>query len=356
MKQDFSVQIHKVLKYSREEALRLKNDFISTEHIMLGLLKYNDNNIVHKVLINLNCNIDELRKSLEKTINPLPYLVTLEDVPLTKRAESVLKKAWVEANNKYAANIDVDHLFLALLQEKEGIAAKVLDSFNVNYDKVKQELQVLNKTVPKNKKELNELIEKQWGIDLTELARNNKLDPVIGREKEITRIIRILCRKKKNNPLLIGEPGVGKTAIVEGLASRIVQGNIPGKLSEMKIFSLDLPALLAGTSLRGQLEERLQKIFKNLAKHKNIILFIDEIHMIVGAGGNNSILDIANMLKPLLANGEIKCIGTTTLSDFRKSFEKDKALERRFQPIQVDEPTEVEAIQILTGLKEINTN
>ncbi|MBN2013221.1 ATP-dependent Clp protease ATP-binding subunit [candidate division KSB1 bacterium] len=352
MKQDFSEQIHKILKYSREEALRLKNDFISTEHIMLGLLKYRENNVVLALLANLKCDVADLRQRLEKTISPLPYMVTLEDVPLTKRAENVLKRAWVEANNNSAPNIEVEHLFLALLQEKEGIAAKVLYSFDIDYEAASKELKSMNRGSATNvKKELNSLVEKQWGTDLTEMARNHKLDPVIGRENEITRLVRTLCRKKKNNPILIGEPGVGKTAIVEGLAIRIAENNVPGKLADTRIFSLDLTSLLAGTSLRGQLEERLQTIFKKLVKHKNIILFIDEIHTIVGTGGNNSVLDIANMLKPLLASGEIKCVGTTTLSDFRKHFEKDKALERRFQQIVVDSPSQKQAFEILQGLK-----
>ena len=352
MKQDFSEQIHNILKYSREEALRLKNDFISTEHIMLGLLKYRDNNIVHIVLKSLGCDIPQLKQRLEKTITPLPYLVTMEDVPLTKRAENVLKRAWVEANNSNAGQIEIEHLFLALLQEKDGVAAKVLYSFDVDYDNVSQTLKNLPRKQDATKRELKSLTEKQWGVDLTELARHGKLDPVIGRDVEIMRLVRTLCRKKKNNPLLIGEPGVGKTAIVEGLANWIVQNQVPAALSGWRIFSLDLTSLMAGTSLRGQLEERLQSIFKNLVKHKNIILFIDEIHTIVGTGGNNSVLDIANMLKPLLASGQIKCIGTTTLSDFRKYFEKDKALERRFQQITVAPPTQEQALEILKGLKQ----
>jgi ATP-dependent Clp protease ATP-binding subunit ClpC len=350
MEKNFSVQVHGILKNSREEALRLRNDFISTEHLLLGLLR---DKSIHQLLLTMNCNVFALKSKLEKYIHPLPYAVVLEDVPLTKRAENVLKVAWMEANRAKVNEISINHLFLALLQEKESVACQVLITFNITYERVKNELESLGdaSTTTEEKNDPESASLSQFGEELIELAKKKLLDPVIGRDKEIIRIIRILCRKKKNNPILIGEPGVGKTAVVEGLANWIVENKAPMELANVKIFRLDLASLISGTSMRGQLEKRLQQIFKALAIEKNTILFIDEIHNIIGTGGNNSPLDISNMLKPLLANGNIKCIGTTTLNDYRHHFEKDRALERRFQKVMIEPPSEEDAMKILKGIK-----
>ncbi len=266
MEKNFSTRIHTILKYSREEALRLKNDYISTEHILLGFLKDGESNIVSRLLKKLNCNPKELKFSIEKIVKPLPVIVMVEEVPLTKRAENVLKRAWVEANSTNSIKIDLEHLFLALLQEKEGVAASVLDSLGITYDKVKNELESLSKPKEIIKKTTNEKKQPEadsisnYGYELTKLAQQNKLDPVIGRDKEIERMLRILSRKKKNNPLIIGEPGVGKTSIVEGLADRIVQKKVPLNLYNTKIFYLDLSSLVAGAALRGQFEERIKSL------------------------------------------------------------------------------------------------
>jgi len=349
MEREFSKQIHTILKYSRLEALRLRCDFINTEHILLGLLKENSDNIVHQILYRLNCDPDELIKQIENVIKPLPYEIDLENVPLTKRAEDVLKHAWIEAGRSDALSIKPEHLFLALLLDNGGVAADVFKSRDITYTKAKNQLLSIHQNSEQST-ELSAL--KSYGTDLTELANKNLLDPVIGRDREIDRIIRILCRKKKNNPLIIGEPGIGKTAIVEGIAIQIAKKNVPFILRHSKIFNLDISSLIAGTALRGQLEERLKLLANTLIGMNNVILFIDEIHTIIEAGKNGNSMSLANLLKPLLTDGMLKVIGATTIDDYRKYFEKDRALSRRFQNVLAHPPTSQETLKILIGLKD----
>jgi len=355
MQLDFSDKIHQVLKNSREEALRLRNDFISTEHLLLGLLKGSERTVVHEILKNLHCDIDEMKKRVEKIIQPLPYAVTLEDVPLTKRAENVLRRAWVEAERYNSQNIKIEHLFLALIAEKHGVAASVLDSFNITYTNVSQEIERISTTSETSKRnvitDLKKLKLSKYGQNVTELALKGQIDPVIGREEEIERVIQILMRRKKNNPVLIGEPGVGKTAVVEGLALRVTEKRVPPVFHDLQIFSLDLGLILAGTQFRGQFEERFKEIVDELEEYDNIVLFIDELHTIIGAGGVGGNLDVSNLLKPALASGKVSCIGATTLNEYQKYIEHDKALERRFQRVMVEPPSNATTYEILQGIK-----
>ena len=355
MQLDFSDKIHQILKYSREEALRLRNDFISTEHLLLGLLKGKEQHIVYEVLTNLDCDIDEMKKRIEKIIQPLPYVVTLEDVPLTKRAENVLRRAWVEAERFNSPKIKIEHLFLALIAEKHGVAATVLDSFDITYTNVGREIERIQASGGKSKRNVTTNMKKlklsKYGQNFTELAEKGQIDPVIGRDEEIERVIQILMRRKKNNPVLIGKPGVGKTAVVEGLALRVAEKRVPHIFHDLQIFNVDLGLLLAGTQFRGQFEERFKEVVDELEEYDNIVLFIDELHTIIGAGGVGGNLDVSNLLKPALAAGKVSCIGATTLNEYQKYVEHDKALERRFQRVLVEPPSYSTTYEILQGIK-----
>ncbi|MFZ5518817.1 MAG: ATP-dependent Clp protease ATP-binding subunit [Candidatus Zhuqueibacterota bacterium] len=355
MKKNFSSRVQIVIQYSREEALRLGHDYIGTEHLLLGLLREGEG-IAIEILRNLGCDLDEIKKAVEDAIKTTGDTMTIGDIPLTKRAEKILKMAYMEAE-KYKSDVTgTEHLLLALVKEREGVAAQVLLSFDVTYDIIREELENILRGTPTIKeggqKRSKTPALDHFGRDLTELARKDELDPIIGRDEEIQRVAQILSRRKKNNPVLIGEPGVGKTAIAEGLALRIIAKQVPRVLHNKRVVTLDLGAIVAGTKYRGQFEERMKAIMNELVRVKDVILFIDELHTIVGAGGASGSLDASNMFKPALARGELQCIGATTLDEFRQYIEKDGALERRFQKIMVDPPSADETIRILDGLKQ----
>ncbi len=355
MKKNFSNRVQVVIQYSREEALRLGHDYIGTEHLLLGLLRESEG-IAIEILNNLGCDLDELKKSIEDAVKTTGDTMTVGDIPLTKRAEKILKMAYMEAERFKSDVTGTEHLLLALVREKEGVAAQVLMSFDVTHELVKEELGNILRGTPTvregGKKRSKTPALDHFGRDLTKLALKDELDPIIGRNEEIQRVAQILSRRKKNNPVLIGEPGVGKTAIAEGLALRIISKQVPRVLHNKRLITLDLGALVAGTKYRGQFEERMKAIMNELAKVKDVVLFIDELHTIVGAGGASGSLDASNMFKPALSRGEIQCIGATTLDEFRQYIEKDGALERRFQKIMVDPPSAEQTIKILHGLKD----
>jgi ATP-dependent Clp protease ATP-binding subunit ClpC len=366
MEGSFSNRVNAVIRLSREEALRLGHDYIGTEHLLLGIIREGEG-IAVKVLRNLKVDLYKLKKGVEDTVRPSTSTVAVGNLPLTKQAEKVLRITYLEARLYKSDVIGTEHLLLSLLRDEENIAAQILQQFNVNYDLIKKELDNLisgrSSTTPKqpaqsgkskftSKEHVKTPVLDNFGRDLTKLAYEDKLDPVIGRLKEIERVSQVLSRRKKNNPVLIGEPGVGKTAIVEGLALKIVQKTVPRVLYDKRIVTLDLGSLVAGTKYRGQFEERMKAVMNELEKAKDVILFIDELHTIVGAGGASGSLDASNMLKPALSRGELQCIGATTLSEYRQYIEKDGALERRFQKILVDPPTTDETREILASIKE----
>ncbi len=356
MKNNFSSRVQMVIQFSREEALRLGHDYIGTEHLLLGLIREGEG-IAVEILRNLGCDLDEIKRSVEDSVKPSGETMTIGNIPFTKRAEKILKMAYVEAEKYKSDIIGTEHLLLALVKEKDGVAAQVLVSFDVTYDTVREELENILRGSPSNRESTSQQKSKtpaldHFGRDLTELARKNELDPIIGRDNEIQRVAQILSRRKKNNPVLIGEPGVGKTAIAEGLALRITERKVPRILHNKRVVTLDLGAIVAGTKYRGQFEERMKAIMNELQRARDVILFIDELHTIVGAGGASGSLDASNMFKPALARGELQCIGATTLDEYRQHIEKDGALERRFQKIMVDPPSPEEALLILQGLKE----
>jgi ATP-dependent Clp protease ATP-binding subunit ClpC len=343
-----------VIQYAREEAIRLNHDYIGSEHLLLGLIREGEG-VAIEVLKNLGCDLDEIKKAIEDMIKATGDTMTIGNLPLTKRAEKILKMTYVEAKNFKSNTIGTEHLLLALCKEKDGVAAQVLLSFDVDYDAVRKELEnifqgQLEEKGEKVRKSKTPALD-HFGRDLTELAREGKLDPIIGREEEIERVAQILSRRKKNNPVLIGEPGVGKTAIAEGLALRIIEKKVPRTLHNKRVVTLDLGAIVAGTKYRGQFEERMKALMVEIEKNRDVILFIDELHTIVGAGGASGSLDASNMFKPALSRGELQCIGATTLNEYRQYIEKDGALERRFQKIMVDPPTVEETLKILHGLK-----
>lgn len=355
MKNNFSSRVQMVIQFSREEALRLGHDYIGTEHLLLGLIREGEG-IAVEILRNVGSDLEEIKRSIEDAVKTTGETMTIGNIPFTKRAEKILKMAYVEAEKYKSDIIGTEHLLLALVKEKDGVAAQVLLNFDIAYDAVREELENILRGTPSSK-EGNPQRSKtpaldHFGRDLTEMARKNDLDPVIGREIEIERVAQILSRRKKNNPVLIGEPGVGKTAIAEGLALRIIERKVPRILHNKRLVTLDLGAIVAGTKYRGQFEERMKAIMNELYRAKDVILFIDELHTIVGAGGASGSLDASNMFKPALSRGELQCIGATTLDEYRQYIEKDGALERRFQKIMVDPPTPEEAIQILFGLKD----
>ncbi len=354
----FTDRVKKVLQYAREESSRLGHDYIGTEHLLLGLVKEGQG-VAVAVLSNLGIQLDALKKSIEDAVQSSSSAMMLSEVPFTPMAKQVLELATQEAREMSNNYIGTEHLLLALAKNKNGIAAQILSVFGTDYKAVKQEVasilsghmapQDSTSAITQDKNNLPFI--EHYGRNLTKLAKEGKLDPIVGREHEIERMSQILSRRKKNNPVLIGEPGVGKTAIVEGLAQRIAESNVPHNLIEKRLISLDMGSLVAGTKYRGQFEERVKSILTELAKTKDVIIFIDEIHTIVGAGSAEGTLDASNMFKPALARGELQCIGSTTLDEYRKYIEKDGALERRFQQIIVDPPSQEDTVKILECLR-----
>ncbi len=356
----FTDRARKVMSLARQEAQRFNHEYIGTEHILLGLVQ-EGSGIAARVLKNLDVDLRKIRTEVEKLIPHGPPTVQMGQLPFTPRAKRVLELAQEEANNLGHDYIGTEHLLLGLLRENEGVAAQVLMNLGLKLEDVREEvLEVLGADVPADNEEAKTASRTKsktpaldaFGRDLTELASEHKLDPVIGRRAEMERVIQILCRRTKNNPVLLGEAGVGKTAIVEGLAQAIVEGGVPEILKERRIVVLDLALMVAGTKYRGQFEERIKGVMNEVRRAKNIILFIDELHTLVGAGGAEGAIDASNVLKPALARGEIQCIGATTLDEFRKYIEKDGALERRFQTIMVEPPNKEEALEILKGLRD----
>ena len=348
----FTERARKVLTLAQEEAQRFNHNYIGTEHLLLGLVREGDG-VAARVLSNMGVQLPKVRSAVEFIIGRGDQAPT-GDMGLTPRAKKVIELAVDEARRLNHHYIGTEHLLLGLVREGEGIAAGVLESLGVNLEKVRaQVMQVVNQSSSsynQPKQSTKTPYMDALGFDLTEAARNNKLGPLIGRSTEIDRVMQILSRRTKNNPALIGEPGVGKTAIVEGLAQRIVNGDVPEQLQSKRLVALDIGALVAGTKYRGEFEERLKKIVGEV-KETGAILFIDELHTLVGAGAAEGAVDAANILKPALSRGELQTIGATTLDEYRKYIERDAALERRFQPIQVEEPSVDETIQILTGVR-----
>ncbi|MEO6948425.1 MAG: ATP-dependent Clp protease ATP-binding subunit [Ginsengibacter sp.] len=379
MDNNFSTQVKEIISYSREEALRLGNDFIGTEHLVLGLIRDGENTAM-KILKSLNVDLYELRKEIELAVKDKTgkNISNINSLPLTKQAEKVIRITVLEAKSNKSPLVESEHLMLSILKNKENIATQILNQFDVDYEMFKSELGYV-KIEPKAEfpEEEGEDFEEEhkgytqqraakgsaaqtksktpvldnFGRDITKLAEMGNLDPIVGREVEIERVSQILSRRKKNNPILIGEPGVGKTAIVEGLALRIIQRKVSRVLFDKRVVSLDLAALVAGTKYRGQFEERMKAIMNELEKNRDVILFIDEIHTIVGAGGASGSLDASNIFKPALSRGELQCIGASTLDEYRQYIEKDGALERRFQKVLVEQPSVEETIEILNNIK-----
>ena len=351
----FSESARRVLSLAQEEAQRFNHGYIGTEHILLGLAREPDG-VAAKVLSSLGVELNKVRSAVEFIIGRGERAASGE-IGLTLRAKKVIELAVDEARRLNHHYIGTEHLLIGLMREGEGVAAGVLESLGVNLDKVRAETsRILTQTSQQTqgtggKSATRTPTLDQLGIDLTNAARASKLDPTVGREKEIQRVTQILSRRTKNNPVLVGEPGVGKTAIVEALAQRIAANDVPGTLEGKRLVTLDMGALVAGTKYRGEFEERLKKVIEEIKSSGNCVLFIDEIHTMVGAGAAEGAVDAANILKPSLARGELQCIGATTLDDYRKYVERDPALERRFQPVTVDEPTIDETVEILRGVK-----
>jgi len=379
MDAQFSAKVKEIISYSREEALRLGNEFIGIEHLLLGMIR-DGQGLGMRVLQNLNVDMKDLRAELEQAIKNKGILKNVQHVnslPLTRQAERVIRITVLEAKAMKSALAESEHLVLSILKNKENVATQILYRYHVDYDSYKNELEVVTGTSTQNftndlkddggqedddKSFLNKPkapgtsksktpVLDNFGRDITRFAELGQLDPIVGREKEIERVSQILSRRKKNNPILIGEPGVGKTAIVEGLALRIHQRKVSRVLFDKRVVSLDLAALVAGTKYRGQFEERMKAIMNELEKNRDVILFIDEIHTIVGAGGASGSLDASNIFKPALARGELQCIGASTLDEYRMHIEKDGALDRRFQKVLVEPPSVEDTITILNNLK-----
>ena len=350
----FSERARRVLTIAQEEARQLNHNYIGTEHILLGLVR-EEEGVAAKVMINLGVSLNKVRSAVE-FISARGEKPSAGETGLTPRAKRVIELAIDEARQMGHNYIGTEHLLLGLLREGEGVAAGVLESLGITLERARAEtVHILSQGVPKTRTARTQSRTPaldQLGVDLTAAARAGKLDPVIGRFKEIERVIQILSRRTKNNPALIGEPGVGKTAIVEGLAHRIVAGDVPETLEERRIVALDMGSLVAGTKYRGEFEERVKKIIDEVKTSGNCVLFVDEFHTMVGAGAAEGAVDAANILKPSLARGELQCIGATTLDDYRKYVERDAALERRFQPVLVQEPSVEETLEILRGVKE----
>ncbi|MQG18123.1 MAG: ATP-dependent Clp protease ATP-binding subunit [SAR202 cluster bacterium] len=351
----FSERARRVLSLAQEEAQKFNHNYIGTEHVLLGLVRETEG-VAARVLSGLELELAKVRSAVEFIIGEGESPVEAE-IGLTPRAKKVVELAVDEARRMNHTYIGTEHLLIGLLREGEGVAAGVLESLNVTLDKVRaQTQQILSNTKPSSGQSQRSGTKTptldQLGIDLTVAARSGKLDPVVGRDSEIERVVQILSRRRKNNPVLVGEPGVGKTAIVEALAQRIGNGDIPETLTGKRLVTLDMGSLIAGTKYRGEFEERLKKVIEEIKSAGNCVLFIDEIHTIVGAGAAEGAVDASNILKPSLARGEIQCIGATTLDDYRKYVERDPALERRLQPVRVEEPEEESSVQILMGIRE----
>jgi len=352
----FTERAKKVLTLAQEEAERSHHSYIGTEHLLLGLLREGEG-LAAKVLNNLGVEINKVRSTIESVLGRNERIIIQQIIP-TSRVKKVIEISFEEARRMGNNYVGTEHLLLGLLIEGEGIAAHVLEDLGANLEKVRGEIERLlhesgleEEAKEAQKKPSKTPLLDQFCRDLTELAQKNLLDPVIGRAMEIERVVQILSRRTKNNPALIGEPGVGKTAIAEGLAQQIILGNIPESLMGKRVLTLDMGALVAGTKYRGEFEERLKKILDEIRQSREVVLFIDELHTLVGAGAAEGAIDAANILKPALARGEIQCIGATTLNEYRKYIEKDAALERRFQPVFVDEPNMQETIEILHGIR-----
>ncbi|MBL6713462.1 MAG: ATP-dependent Clp protease ATP-binding subunit [Pirellulales bacterium] len=377
MYERFTDRARKVMQLANQEAQRFNHEYIGTEHVLLGLIK-EGSGVAANVLKNLDIDLRKIRMEVEKLVQSGPDMVTMGKLPQTPRAKKVIEYSMEEARNLNHNYVGTEHILLGLLREQEGVAAQVLMNLGLKLEDVREEVLNLlghgmdegsersgmggratagagggggSEGAPKGGKSKTPALD-SFGRDLTELAKQGKLDPVIGREREIERAIQILCRRSKNNPVLLGEAGVGKTAIVEGFAQRVVEGNVPELLADRRIVVLDLAMMVAGTKYRGQFEERIKAVMNEVRRVKNTILFIDELHTLVGAGGAEGAIDASNVLKPALARGEIQCIGATTLDEYRKYIEKDSALDRRFQIIMVEPATKSEAVEILKGLRD----
>ncbi|HEX5819887.1 MAG TPA: ATP-dependent Clp protease ATP-binding subunit, partial [Gemmatimonadales bacterium] len=366
---NFTDRVRKVLQMAREEAARLHHEYVGTEHILLGLIREGEG-VAAAVLQNLNVDLEEIQQKIEETVKKGKAAAAAgPDLPYTSRAKKVLELAMTEARELNHSYVGTEHLLLGLLREEKGIAAQVLTDAGVSLEQSRAEtLRLLGSDMPstqptassapqpsssspKAEKKSKTPALDHFCRDLTQLAAEGQLDPTIGRAKEIERVMEILARRKKNNPVLIGEPGVGKTAIVEGLALMIANALCPDVLRDHRVLSLDMAAVIAGTKYRGQFEERLKAVMNEIAQNKQIILFIDELHTLVGAGAAEGAIDASNMLKPALARGELQCVGASTLNEYRKYIEKDGALERRFQTVVVDPPSIEETVEILKGLR-----
>src|SRR5690554_649826 len=378
MEAKFSNRVKEVISLSREEALRLGHDYIGTEHLLLGMIREGEG-VAVSILKKLGVPLDELRNSVERAVKGTASHngKNLANIPLTRQSEKVLKITYLEAKIFKSQLIGTEHLLLSILRDEDNIATQILQKFETSYDAVKEILEFQTDQTPRAGAEADDPDEDSsklfgsssgsskgaseksrtpvldnFGRDLTKMAEEDKLDPIVGREKEIERVSQILSRRKKNNPILIGEPGVGKSAIAEGLALRIVQRKVSRVLFNKRVVTLDLASLVAGTKYRGQFEERMKAVMSELEKSPSVILFIDELHTIVGAGGASGSLDASNMFKPALARGEIQCIGATTLDEYRQYIEKDGALDRRFQKVMIEPATQEETIEILNRIKD----
>lgn len=358
----FTQRAQKVMALSQEEAKRLKHNYVGTEHLLLGLIREGEG-VAAKALKNLDADLEAVRQEVEKLVSPGDE-APLGNVGYTPRVKTVIELSMDEARQMGHSYIGTEHLLLGLVREGEGVAAKILNQVDIGLEKTRAEvMKILGssegqpkdfKSKPKQGQATTSKTPAldSFGRDLTNLAKEGKLDPIIGREKEIQRVIQVLSRRTKNNPCLIGEPGVGKTAIAEGLAQKIEEGNVPKILEDKRVVTLELSAVVAGTKYRGEFEERLRRLIDELTQAGDVILFIDELHTVIGAGAAEGAIDASNILKPALARGELQCVGATTLDEYRKHIEKDSALERRFQPIMVEEPTQEESIEILKGLRD----
>ena len=357
MKEKFSERVQSIIKQSKEEAIELGHSYVGSEHILLGLLKINSGK-GKKILNMFNVDIKKMINSINTKIKTSGGTLNLGHLPLTRRAERILRNSFNEASIRGDSISDDEHLLLAMLKEPEGVASRVLKSFSLDYETVSDLILSDNNQITEGFENSSSIKEKSktptldhFSKDITELARKSKLDPIIGRNKEIERVAQVLLRRKKNNPVLIGEPGVGKTAIIEGLAQNIINKTLPRVLHDKRVLSLDIASIVSGTKYRGQFEDRMKSLITELEKNNNTIIFVDEVHILVGAGGSTGSLDASNIFKPSLARGEIHCIGATTMDEYRKYIEKDGALDRRFQKVIVTQPSTKESIQILYGLK-----
>src|SRR5260221_10940 len=363
---NFTPRAQQVLALARKEADRFNHNFVGTEHLLLGLIKLGQGVAVN-VLQKLGLDLETVRMEVEKQVGTGPDQKMIGNIPYTPRVKKVLALAAKEAKALNHTYVGTEHILLGLLREGDGVAARVLKNLDVDIEQTRQEIlkeldpnfnaqeeaavPEVPEKAPEKKGEVKPPALKAFGRDLTEIARKGEMDPVIGRRNEIERVIQILCRRTKNNPVLLGEAGVGKTAIVEGLAQEIAKGNVPELLRDKRVITLDLALMVAGTKYRGQFEERIKAVMDEIRRSKNIILFIDELHTIVGAGSAEGTMDASNIIKPALSRGEMQCVGAATLNEYRKYIERDAALEPRFQTVTVEAPTVEEAVQILKGLR-----